>query len=73
MYKYERKRKGWKKNHKEGKKIWSVVKRTISQSPKKRATILVAQKRATKVNQVVASKKGDQDAWSLELGLEDLN
>jgi len=64
MYKYERKRKGWKKNHKEGKKIWSVVKRTISQSPKKRATILVAQKRATKVN---------QDAWSLELGLEDLN
>jgi hypothetical protein len=48
-------KKGWKKNHKERKKIWLVVKRTINQSPKKGAAILLAQKKATKVTQVVAS------------------
>ena len=48
-------KKRWKKNHKEGKKIWLVVKRTISQSPKKGAAILLVQKRATKFTQVVAS------------------
>lgn len=36
------------------KKIWIVVKRAINQSPKKGAAILVAQKSATKVIQVVA-------------------